>query len=142
MTDRPAVIVNGLADAVTVLRAASGAPVVLLSAQGAALFAGCLWWREVIGQAQAAIPDSDAADILDCADASGLAVSALRIGQRAIVLQAAAPSRAAVVAIAAGLGAEVLAAAPPALDLGVPGAARRLHAWLHGGGRDTGRGAG
>ena len=86
------------------LRAARGAEVTLLSAPGAVLFAGCLWWREVVRQAHETVPDARVADVLDCADASGLAVSALRIGQRAIVLHEQAPGRAAVVAIADGLG--------------------------------------
>ena len=86
MVAGPAVIVNGLDDAVAALRAARGAPVTLLSAPGAALFAGCLWWREVVRQAREAVPVGDVRDVLDCADAGGLAVSALRIGQRAIVL--------------------------------------------------------
>ncbi len=133
MAARPAVIVNGLDDAVAALCAARGAPVTLLSAPGAALFAGCLWWREVMRQARDSVPGSAVTDVLDCADASGLALSALRIGQAAIVLHEAAPGRAAVVAIAANLGALVLAAAPPALDLAGRGAARRLDAWLHGG---------
>jgi hypothetical protein len=128
----PAVIVSGLDDAVAVLRAARGAPVTLLSAPGAVLFAGCGWWREVVRQALAAVPDSDAADVLDCADAAGLAVSALLTGQRAIVLHEAAPGHAAVLAIANQRGALVLPAAPPALDLARRGAARLLENWLHG----------
>ncbi len=133
MTAGPAVIVNGLDDAVAALRAARGAPMTLLSAPGAALFAGCLWWREVVCQAHEIVPGSGATDVLDCADASGLALSALRIGQKAIVLLEAAPGHAVVVAIAENLGARVLSAAPPALDLSRRGAARRLDAWLHGG---------
>jgi hypothetical protein len=128
----PAVIVNGLDDAVTALRAARGAPVTLLSAPGAALYAGCLWWQQVVRQALAAAPDAEAADLLDCADASGFALSAFRIGLRRIVLHPASPGRAALLAIAAQCGAVVLAEAPPALDLAKPGAARRLEAWLHG----------
>jgi hypothetical protein len=132
MADGPAVIVNGLDDGVAVLRVARGAPVTLLSAPGAALFAGCAWWRAVVRQARAAVPGSDAADVLDCADAGGLAVSALRLGQPAVVLSERAPGHAAVVAIAAGCGAVVLPRAPPALDLGRRDAARRLQDWLHG----------
>jgi hypothetical protein len=132
MAAGPAVIVNGLDDAVLVLRAARGAPVTLLSAPGAALYAGCLWWRAVVRQALEAVPGGDVADVLDCADAGGLAVSALRMGQQAIVLYPEAPGHAAVVGIAAGCGARVLPAPPPALDLAARGAARRLEGWLHG----------
>jgi hypothetical protein len=132
MADRPAVIVNGLADAVAALGAARGAPIMLLSAPGAALFAGCLWWREVVRQACDNVPGSDVIDMLDCADASGLALSALRIGQTAIVLYDTAPGYAAVVAIAAQRRAQVLPVAPPALDLAARGAMRLLEGWLHG----------
>jgi hypothetical protein len=133
MTASPAVIVNGLDDAIATLRASRGAPVTLLSAPGAALFAGCLWWQEVIRQAHEIVPGSAAADMLNCADASGLALSALRLRQPAIILYEHAPGRAAVLAIASNLGVQVLHAAPPALDLASRGAARRLDAWLHGG---------
>src|SRR5689334_18677107 len=45
----PAVVIHGLADARTVL--AAGSPVTFLSAPGAALFAGCGWWRALIERA-------------------------------------------------------------------------------------------
>ena len=69
-------------------------------------------------------------DILDCADASGQALAALRIGQRRLVLAPAAPGWDAVAAIAAALGGDVLNRAPPALDLADRAAVRRLHDWL------------
>ena len=53
MTLHPAVVVHGLADAEAAL--AVGRPVTLLSAPGAALYAGCLWWREMVARARAAI---------------------------------------------------------------------------------------
>ena len=80
--------IHGLADARAVL--GIGQPVTLLSAPAAAQFAGCGWWRAVIEQVRrdhAAVPMTD---ILDCADASGLALGALRIGQRRLVLHPAA----------------------------------------------------
>ena len=85
----PAVVMHGLADARTVL--AVGAPVTLLSGAGAALYAGCGWWRALIARARTEHPDIPIDDILDCADAPGLALGALRIGQRRIVLDPAAP---------------------------------------------------
>ncbi|HEX3404819.1 MAG TPA: hypothetical protein VHT74_31280 [Acetobacteraceae bacterium] len=69
-------------------------------------------------------------DILDCADASGLALGALRIGQRRLVLHPAAPGWRAVAVIAGSLGGEVLTFRPPALDMAERAAARRLHNWL------------
>ena len=70
---------------------APGLPVTLLSAPGAALFAGCLWWREIVAAARAVFPNTEAVDILDCADASGLALGALRSGVRRLVLWPDAP---------------------------------------------------
>jgi hypothetical protein len=109
-----------------------GLPVTLLSAPGAAAFAGCLWWRALIGQAQAEFPDAVLDDVLDCADAPGQAMAALRVGQRRLVLDPACPAFAAVAAAAAPLGATVLACRPPALDLAAYGATRRLSLWLQG----------
>jgi hypothetical protein len=78
--------------------------------------------------------------ILDCADAAGLALSAIRIGQRGIVLDPSAPGHGAVAAIAHAHGIVLLAAAPPALDLAARGARRQLERWLHAG--DSGGGLG
>jgi hypothetical protein len=128
MIVHPAVIVHGLNDARTAV--APGRPVTLLSAPGAALFAGCLWWREIIAAARAEYPDTPGVDILDCADASGLALGALRSGVNRLVLWPDAPGWAAVAVIAAEQGGFVLPAAPPSLDLAQRGALLRLDAWL------------
>jgi len=130
----PAVVVHGLDDVRTALR--PGRPVILLSAPGAALYAGCLWWRALIARGRAEFPDSAAgdvpADVLDCAGAPGHAMAALRVGQLGLVLDPACPAFAAVTAAAATLGATVLPGRPPALDLATPGAARLLAGWLAG----------
>ena len=129
----PAVVVHGLEHVRAALR--QKRPVVLLSAPGAARFAGCLWWRELmaLGQAEfpeSLMPDSRMGDVLDCADAPGQAMAALRVGQRRLVLDPACPAFPAVAAAAESLGAMVLRHRPPALDLAAPGAARRLADWL------------
>jgi hypothetical protein len=124
----PAVVIHGLGHARTAL--AAGRPVTLLSARGAGLFAGCGWWRAVIERARAEFAAVPFADILDCADAPGLALGALRIGQRLIVLDPDAPGRDAVAAIAASLGGALLSSRPPALDMANRAAARRLHDWM------------
>jgi hypothetical protein len=121
----PAVVVHGLADARAAL--AAGRAVTLLSAPGAALYAGCLWWRELV---QASGHEGVA--LLDCGAAPGRALEALRLGLRGIVLEVPPPAFAVVAELAAAQGALLLAAAPPALDLGVPGANRRLKSWLGG----------
>jgi hypothetical protein len=124
----PAVVVHGLADAQRALRV--GRPVTLLSAPGAALFAGCLWWRALVAAARAAHPATPAQDVLDCGDAAGQAMAALRAGQRLLILDPACPAFATVRSAAKTLGAIVLAARPPALDLADPAAQRRLARWL------------
>ncbi len=134
MIVHPAVIVHGLADARAVL--AVGAPVTLLSAPGAALFAGCLWWRELIAAARADHPHAEAVDVLDCADASGMAMAALRSGVCRLVLWREAPGWSGVAAIAQGQGGFVLPQAPAALDMAARNARWRLPEWLHGSGRN------
>jgi hypothetical protein len=128
MIVHPAVIVHGLEDARAAV--APGHPVTLLSAPGAALFAGCLWWGEMIAAARAESPHTPVVDILDCADASGLALGALRSGTNRLVLWPEAPGWTAVAAIAAEQGGFVLPHAPPSLDLARRGAILRLDAWL------------
>jgi hypothetical protein len=119
----PAVVVHGLRHARAAL--APGLPVTLLSARGAAIYAGCGWWHAMMQVVGAEI------DILDCADAPGYAMAALRLGQRRIILDAG-PAFAAVSAAAATLGAIVLDTRPAALDLADRGAERRLLGWLEG----------
>ena len=128
MIVHPAVIVHGVADATAALT--PGLPVTLLSAPGAAVFAGCLWWREVVAAARAACPDTPATDILDCADASGMAMGALRSGVFRLVLWPDAPGWDSVAAIAERQGGFVLRQAPASLDLARRNAVRRLHGWL------------
>jgi hypothetical protein len=119
----PAVVVHGLTQARLAL--APGLGVTLLSGRGAAIYAGCGWWRALVAASGATGPD-----ILDCADAPGRAMEALRAGCRLIVLDPAVPAAALVAARAASIGAVVLPERPPALNLAEPGALRRLEAWL------------
>jgi hypothetical protein len=120
-----AVVVHGLSDARAAL--AVGRPVTLLSAPGAALYAGCLWWRELLAAA-----GYEGVALLDCGAAPGRAVEALRLGLRGIVLEAPPAAFDVVAKLAAAQGAVLLAVAPPALDLALPGAHRRLKSWLGG----------
>jgi hypothetical protein len=123
MEPDPAVVVHDLAGAVVALAsaAARGGGVTLVSAPGASLYAGCGWWRALIEAARAEHPHVPCVDILDCADATGQALAALRIGVTRLVLWPEAPGRDAAVAIAAAAGGLVLAA-PPATTL-IPGPA-------------------
>ena len=126
----PCVTVHGLAHALAAL--APGRAVTLLSAPGAACYAGCGWWRAVVAAAQARHPETPADDILDCADAAGRALEALRIGQRALVLWPECSAYAAVHAAAAECGAVLLAERSPSLDFSRRDAPRRLAGWLSG----------
>ena len=126
----PAVMIHRIEDARAAL--APGLPVTLLSGPGAAIYAGCGFWRALIGLCRAEHPVVYAPDILDCGDASGYAIAALRVGQPALVLSSAAPGRGAVAAIAAEMDAVVLQMRPPALDLARRGAERHLADWLRG----------
>src|SRR6266851_8816486 len=109
MFSSPSVVVHGLEHARAALR--PGLPVTLLSAPAAASFAGCGWWRALMDAARAEFAGAGAAawtDILDCGDASGYAMSALRLGQRAIILDPACPAFPAVAAVAGSFGARLL----------------------------------
>ncbi len=127
MTLPPAIIIHGLPHALSVLAAAR--PVTLLSAPGAACYAGCGWWRAVVTAALAAHPGAVAPDVLDCADAPGRALEALSVGCRLVMLHPS-PAWPDIAARAESCGARLLAAAPPALDMGRRGEYRRLAAWL------------
>jgi hypothetical protein len=124
----PAVVVHSLANARVAL--AHGRPITLLSGEAAALYAGCGWWRAMTAAARAEFPHVATADFLDCADASGHALAALRIGLRHLILSPDAPGRHRVAAIVAGLEGVLLAERPPAIDLADPANRRRLHEWV------------
>ena len=115
------VVVRSAAD----IRLAAGAerPFTLLSARGAASFAGSLLWLAIARGAREAFPALVADDILDCADAPGRALEALRLGQRLLVLDEMAPGFADVAARATSVGALVLRRRPPCFD---PGFAPRI----------------
>lgn len=115
MSLRPAVIVHGLDDARAALQ--PGVAVRLVSAPGAALYAGAAWWRAVVDGARRLHPDTGCDDLLDCADAPGRAMAALRTGCTALVLDPACPGFAAVQAAAGTLGVTVFACRPEALQL-------------------------
>ena len=126
----PAVVVHGRADIAAVLSRGRGAT--LLSARGAALFAGVGWWRALVADARADWPGVAFDDVLDCADAPGRVVEALRLGQRAMVLDPGCAAWPALRALALHEGAVLLGTRPAALDLGERGAGRKLGAWLGG----------
>lgn len=88
MTKR-AIVVHDLAQARTVLAAAEGltAEITLASPKDCALTHGPSWFRLLLAQAEAEYPNLRITGVLDCADAPGLALAALREGLRHIVLR-------------------------------------------------------
>ncbi len=129
----PAVVMHGPDDARLALDAAARAgcaAVTLLSAPDAACFMGAAWWRALVEAAVPLHPEVLRQDLLDCGNAAGRAMEALRLGQRGLILSPACPQRDAVRERADALGAIVLPSRPPALDLALPDARRRLDSWL------------
>jgi hypothetical protein len=120
----PAIIVHGLRDIRVSL--AAKLPVTLLSAPGAALYAGCGWWAALLSAAHVTGPA-----FLDCAAAPGRAWEGLKLGLPGIIL-APCPAWPQIAEYAAAQGAVLLDAAPAALDLASPGAARQVDPWLAG----------
>ena len=130
---RPAVTVHGPAQLRLAADAARrlGVPSLLvLSSADAACHMGPAWWIALVRLGAAEAPGLALHDLLDCGDAAGRALQALRLGGRGLVLAADCPQRAAVLERASPLGARVLDRRPAALDLGRRGAERRLEAWL------------
>ena len=125
--DRPrAVIVHSLDQAIAAI--APGLPLTLLSAPGAAGFAGIAWWRALTSATRAAAraPLSGMiADILDCADAPARAAEALRLGCPCVVLSPSSPAFAATLSIAEQTSGTLLPERPEAYDM----AAHRPGAW-------------
>ena len=75
-------IIHGPDHAQAALAAAAeaGVPVVLVSAPWAAAAVGAPWFLAVVATARAAFPAVAAEAVLDCGDAPGLALAALRLG--------------------------------------------------------------
>ena len=119
----PAVMVHSLAHIECTL--ALRRPVTLLSGPAAAVYAGCLWWQQLLEAA-----DFTGLALLDCADAPGRALEALKLGLGGIILTCPQAAFAVVSEIAAAQGAVLLPQAPKALDLAQYGAARQLEVWL------------
>lgn len=127
--------VHGIGQAEAALRAAGPRGVTLLSAPGAAGFAGPAWFLEMVAQAARRHPGVPHLAALDCADAAGAALGALHAGARLVVLDGSCPAFAAVAAAAREAGADIWPGRPDSLDLGRLDLARRsdlarLRGWL------------
>lgn len=131
MPEPPGVVIHSLIDARIVLDAAGDLPVLLLSAPDAACFMGPAWW---LGLMEAAIAGRTCTmpHLLDCGDAAGMAMQALRLGQTRLILDPSCPQFDTVMERATAAGATLRTIRPPALDLARYGAERLLHDWLVG----------
>jgi hypothetical protein len=95
--------------------ATTGQPVILLSAPYAAGNVGPAWFAALIADSMAVYPEIAATPVLDCGDAPGFALAALRLGLRSI--RYGGPAAARIRDIAGQYGAIVLAERPDSLDL-------------------------
>ncbi len=127
------VIVHDIIHAAQALAEAArrGDHVVLVSAEGAALYAGAGWFRELVALASAKYPDVVIDAMLDCGDAPGAALGALRAGVQTVTLEAPASVLDKVAAIAEQLGARLVSRpTEPMLDLGsAADPARAIQRW-------------
>jgi hypothetical protein len=118
--ERPRIIVHSLehADAALAAAAALAIPVTLASAAGAGGYAGPLWFKALIAEAQRDHPAADVVGLLDCADEPGTVLGALRAGIKHIRFTGDDAMRQRLGEIAAQLDAIIEGGeAPPALDL-------------------------
>ncbi|WP_149538218.1 hypothetical protein [Siccirubricoccus phaeus] len=131
----PAVVVHATAEAAAALAHAGPAGATLLSAPGAAGSLGPAWFLALVAGAAAAHPAVPHLALLDCAEAPGQALAALRAGLPALVLDPTCAAFPALAAAAAECGALLLPERPSALDLGRldlrrPGGRGLLAQWL------------
>jgi hypothetical protein len=128
-----AVTVHGLEDALAAAAAAAalGRPVRLLSAPGAAAYAGAGWFAALVRLARQRQPQAALAATLDCGDRPELVQGALRAGLDDLVFTGPAAVAARLADIAGQRGARLRRRRPPALDLaGVADPAAACRGWL------------
>jgi hypothetical protein len=131
-----AVTVHGLADALAAVEAAAsaGRPVVLVSAPGAAAYAGAGWFKALVALARERWPEANVTAMLDCGDRAELVQGALRAGLADLVFTGPAAVAARLADIAGQQGARLHRSRPRSLEIGDPGGAlAACRAWL---GRD------
>ena len=89
MPDTPAITVQDWAQTRAALEAArsQGRAVFLCSPQGASSWLGAGYWAALQARARAEFPDVEFALALDCGDAAGDAMAALRAGVAAVIFR-------------------------------------------------------
>jgi hypothetical protein len=114
-----AIIIHGVDDARAALQAAAElrVPVTVISGPDGGSYAGPGWFNAVVAQAQGAFPDVTVTAILDCDDASGHVLGALRAGVRAVRFTGRADVAAKLADIAASQGAALITGDVDTLDL-------------------------
>jgi fructose/tagatose bisphosphate aldolase len=120
--ERPAttaIVIHDLEHARAALAAAAAfhRPVILISAPGAAGYAGAAWFLRVVARAAADHPDARWDAVLDCADHAGHVLSALRQGAKVVRYTGTKATAAKLAAIADGSGARVETGRLKAFDL-------------------------
>lgn len=85
---------------------AEGGPVRLDSPPGAALFHGVSWWLALLRLLDAEFPGAEYDAVLDCADAPGAALAAIRSGVKRIRLDSTVADKVADIARQAGVAVE------------------------------------
>jgi len=114
----PAIMIHSLDDARAALAAASslGSAVILVSAPGAAAYAGAAWFQRVVEIAATEYPEVKMTAILDCDDAAGHVLGALRAGLRRVRYSGGGEVAAKLAEIARSYGAELVADEIEAFD--------------------------
>ncbi len=127
------VVIHSLKHARAAMAAAAeaGAKVTLYSAEGAAGNAGPGWFRELIEIARSEYPDVSVTAVLDCGDAPGYALAALRAGCPAIHFSGRRLVKAKIRSIAKDTGAVLHERRGAMLDLfGAPDPEAACRAWF------------
>ena len=112
-------MIHSLAHAVAALQAAeaTGTPITLLSPSDFAAYGGAGFFNAIVRRARAKVPAAKSEAVLDCGDAPGLALEALRSGAEAVRFGGRPSVRKKIADIAAAHGARLLTVRPRALDL-------------------------
>jgi acyl-CoA reductase-like NAD-dependent aldehyde dehydrogenase len=117
----PVILVHSLGHAVAALKAAAAARrrIVLASAPDAGSYAGAGWFRALAEAAREAVPQAQFSAVLDCGDAAGPALAALRSQIDGVIFTGRADVARRLAEIALQHGAHLFTARPArAFDLG------------------------
>lgn len=103
------IVVHSLGQARAALVAAASLKrkVVLASGPGAGAYAGPAWFKSLVEQAKSACPGAEAEAALDCGEAAGAALAALRMGFKRVGFSGNAQARADLEDMARALGAAI-----------------------------------